>query len=100
MAFIHTFIIVCIEFRLLVMALRPVVQSSMDLCNQSVYFTEVVKCLTAVAAAQTIATDTSSSVACGPCSILDMKRRACFSANDIPQDVMKINSFKIEMMHG
>ena len=74
MAFIYVFIIVCIELGLLVIALGPIVQSSVNLCNWSVQFTEVAKSLTAVAAAQTIAPDTSSSVACGPCSILDVKR--------------------------
>jgi len=74
MAFIYVFIIVCIELGLLVIALGPIVQSSVNLCNWSVQFTEVMKSLTTVAAAQTIAPDTSSSVACGPCSILDVKQ--------------------------
>ena len=102
MAFIYTFIIVRIEFGLLVMALRPVIQSGVDLDTQPVHFrhSEVANTLTAVAAAQTIAMGTSSSVARGPCEILDLKRWPCFSAKDIPRVDVKTNSFNTAMIHG
>lgn len=60
---------------------------------------EVAKYITAVAAKQTIAIDTSSLLASRPCSILDVKHWVCFSANDIPWDVVKMNSLKIDAIH-
>src|ERR1700704_5438924 len=101
-AFIYIFIVVRIEFGLLVMALGPVVQSGVNLDTQSVPFrhSEVAEPLTAVAAAQTMAMGTSSSVACGPCEILDLKRWPCFSAKDIPRVDVKTNSFNTAMIHG
>jgi len=101
-AFIYIFIVVCIEFGLLVMALRPVVQSSMNLDTQSVHFrhSEVAEPLTAVAVVQTMAMGTLSSVACGPCEILDLKHWPCFLAKDIPCIDVKTNSFNTTMIHG
>ena len=80
---------------------RPERHGPMQLVS-TVHFadSEVAKHITAVAAEQTIAIDTSSSLASRPCSILDVKRWACFSANDIPRDVVKTNSLKIDAMHG
>ena len=104
MAFVYGLVVVCIELGLPETAIRPVVQSSLDLCHQSVHFGPFeglrVNALTAVAAAQTMAIGTSNSIACWPCWTLDVKRWLCFSANDIPQVEVKTNSFRTEMMQG